>query len=204
MTILRLTQRGQDAEGTGERQSEWLKKRLDIDSRRIRSLLSSRKILLVKGTWSRGVECDYGPYVALPSRLDPMSHWIWRDDMSSEHQASLGTRPPLIQARGLRFGAGILVVNPALGAPVDIALSGDDDGLLMDNLVALGLPGLLVSSRLRATFEEGGADSIQHFPLDLTTSNCNTLPHQHFIANIVGRASDRSTRNLVAPGRSDG
>ena len=131
-----------------------------------------------------------------------MNHWIWKDDLQTENQASLGTRPALIRDRDLRFDDGILMDPLALGAPLDITLSHEDDGYLTDNLVAPGFPGLLISARLRTVFEKSGVDNIQYFPINLLTSTGTAPIHQYFIANIVGKVGcidiDRSDITMTA------
>jgi hypothetical protein len=118
-----------------------------------------------------------------------MSYWIWRDDAHSEDQANLRTRPSIINDQGLYFDDGALMVRPEDGTTLAITLSDADDGFLTDNLVAPALPGLLISSRLRAVLDESGVDNIQYFPVDLTRSNGAASFDGYFIANIIGRVA---------------
>ena len=119
-----------------------------------------------------------------------MCYWIWKDAIYSDEQASLETRPPSVRDQELYFDDGVPLAQPGTGTILDIELSEEnDDGFLTDNLVAPGLPGLLVSSRLRGVLEECGVDSIQYFPVDLRLSDGAIPSDKYFIANIIGRVS---------------
>lgn len=118
-----------------------------------------------------------------------MSHWIWKNDLHSEAHASLGTSTSSFYDRGLRFDEGVFMTNPPTGAALDIALARAGVGFLEDNLVVMGLTGILVSARLRAVLEENGVDNIQYFAVNLTMSDGATPSQRYFIGNIVGRVA---------------
>jgi hypothetical protein len=118
-----------------------------------------------------------------------MYYWIWKDAIYSDKQASLETRPPSVRDQGLYFDDGVLLAQPGTGTILDIALPAANDGFLTDNLVAPGLPVLLVSSRLRRVLEECGVDSIQYFPVNFRLSDGTIPADKYFIANIIGRVS---------------
>lgn len=127
-------------------------------------------------------------------------YWVWRDAIYSDEQASLNTRPPSIHAQRLYFDDGVLLVQPNISAVLDISLSEEDDGFLTDNLVAPGVPGLLISSRLRGVLEQCGVDNIQYFPVNMRLSDGTILFNEYSIANIIGRVSciDFTQSDIVA------
>jgi hypothetical protein len=119
------------------------------------------------------------------SRAETENYWILQSHLPSTRHARLGKRPSFLDERGLRFNIGA-PVKPWFDAPLEIALTGDDDGLLSDNLSSPGLPGLLVSPRFRAALEAAGVANIQYFAVNLTSRLNDGSSHPYFIANIVG------------------
>lgn len=124
-------------------------------------------------------------------------YWIWANELDDENEAMIYGVPAIIESEDLRFDEGVRIEREI--SLIEIIRDEDSQGLLTDNLIAPGVSGLLLSSRIRNSFELIGIDNIDYYHCRITNPIDNTYSDDYLIANIVGKIEciDREKSDLI-------
>jgi hypothetical protein len=123
-------------------------------------------------------------------------YWIWATEPCGADESLFHVIPQAVEQLGLRFDEGRWIGDDI--APLVLELHETVRGTLTDNLLAPGVNGLVLSTRLRELLHALGVDSIQYFAFTLRSAD-GSESHEYRIANILGRVAclDRSQSKLV-------
>jgi hypothetical protein len=123
-------------------------------------------------------------------------YWIWATEAQNELQARIHGRPAVVESLGLAFDRGLRLQTANIPL-VEIRIRAEDDGVLTDNLIALGTTGLVFNERLRDLLSAVGVDNIDFFPAALIRESSGQQIDGYMLANIVGRVACVSARSEV-------
>jgi hypothetical protein len=135
-------------------------------------------------------------------------YWVWEPLIEGDDVAMIyGVPDALLQvkAKGSRFDFGMRVLVSV--PPILIVRNDDSLGRLNDNVVAPGLTGLLLSSRLRDALAAAGVDNIDYYPVRIDTPQTGDSTVDYALANVVGTcacvdfAASDVTIDSVEPGK---
>ncbi|MBN1961016.1 MAG: hypothetical protein JW841_08715 [Deltaproteobacteria bacterium] len=112
-------------------------------------------------------------------------YWIWITGAQNESQACIHGQPEVIERLDIEFDNGLPIT---IEVPhIEIIVEPEYEGIYTDNLIAMGVPGLVFNQKLSDVISGAGVDNIEYFPVSVKIASTGKLITGYQIANVVGR-----------------
>ena len=131
--------------------------------------------------------------------------WLYRNALENDNDVRFyGDFTPIFFKLEIDLGKGKSLPDIANIPAIELVIPELTDGELYDNITVPPAMGMLVSSKLKALFDQAGVNNIQWLPTKISRSDGNIVTEDYVLGNIVGliNAADMKKSDVVLHGES--